>query len=137
LAKALVRAGTPIGRTLPAAIGWVAVLAFVSLAGGAVALGLLLPLAYAVQVTPAIWCAYRTWSPSGIAAATWVLIGLESALWAVYGLARHDPAITMLAGVGLAAATAIILRKLTTRSRGGQEFEAAPHESLSALPVGR
>lgn len=123
LAKALVRTGAPIGRSLRAAIAWLALLAVVALAGGILALGMMLPIGYAVQVAPAIWCAYRTWSPSGIAAATWVLIGLESALWGAYGAAHGDPAIIMLAGVGLAAAASIILRKVTTRHRGCCGFE--------------
>lgn len=135
LARALVRAGTPVGRTLCAAMAWLVLLTSVAFVGGTVALGMLLPLAYAVQVAPAIWCAYRTWSPSGIAAATWVMIGFESALWGAYGVSRHDPAITMLAGIGLAAAASIVLRKVTTRGRGRPTFAVGRHEPLSALPM--
>lgn len=130
LAMTVVRTGTPIGRSLRAAIAWLVVIAIVTIAGGMVALGALLPLAYAGQVAPAIWCAYRTWSPSGVASATWVLIGLESALWAAYGVAHGDLAITMLAGVGLAAAALILLRKFTTRHRGAHAWEAVTHHDL-------
>jgi hypothetical protein len=92
-------------------------LAAVALLGGALALATMLPLAYAVQVAPSVWSAYRAYTPTGIAAATWVLVGFEALLWGLYGWAHDDPATRMFAVVGSLAAAAILARKLATRRR--------------------
>ena len=70
------------------------------------AIAALLGFAYAVQVTPAVWCAYRTRTPVGVARATWLLLALESALWSIYGAAHSDPAMLTFAAVGLTASAA-------------------------------
>lgn len=130
LAIVIRRQGTPAGGALLASACWSIVLAVVTVAGGRAVLGALLPLAYAVQVVPAIWAAYRTWSPSGVAAARWVLIGIESVLSGAYGLAHDDHALTALGGVGLAAAAAILVRKVVTRDRAGDPAVGVASERL-------
>jgi uncharacterized protein with PQ loop repeat len=110
LATTIQRHGTRIRGPLLAAACWSVVLVAVTAVGGRAALGALLPLAYAVQVVPAIWAVYRTAAPSGVASARWVLIGIESALWGVYGIVHGDRALTALSAVGLVAAAAILAR---------------------------
>ena len=118
LIRALLRTGVPFVRPLAVTAVWAAALVAGTAFGGAALLGALLPIAYAVQVVPSIWAAYRTWAPSGVAAATWALILAESLLWGVYGLARRDPAVTMFGVIGSSSSTAVIVRLLTTRARG-------------------
>jgi uncharacterized protein with PQ loop repeat len=117
LTVAVARAGAPIKRPVLAATAALVSLAAVTVTCGPLALGMLLPLAYAAQVAPAIWCAYTTWSPSGVAAARWALIAVESTLWGVYGVALDDPALTFLGAIGVSAASSILVRKLATRCR--------------------
>ena len=118
LAVVLVRAGMSPWRAVLAGLMWGGVLASAAMLFGVPALAALLPLAYAVQVAPSIWSAYRTFSPSGVAAATWALVGAEALLWGAYGVAHQDPAMTTFAVVGVLAAMAILVRKVTTRRRG-------------------
>jgi hypothetical protein len=117
LAVVLVRAGVPLARPLAAAVAWSAILVAATTIGGWVLLGAMLPIAYGVQVAPAVWCAYRTHSPSGIAVGTWLLILVECVLWGVYGGVQHDPALTMLAALGGSSSLAIVVRVLATRDR--------------------
>ena len=73
--------------------------------------------AYGVQVAPAVWTAWRTASPTGVAATTWAFVVVESLLWGAYGLHHADPATSVLAVVGVLAGGAMLLRKLVTRHR--------------------
>ena len=107
------RAGSPMRVAALAAPGWMAVLCATAALGGPAAIAGLLGFAYAVQVTPAVWCAYRTRTPLGVARATWLLLALESALWSIYGAAHADPAILTFSAVGLTASAAILLRTRT------------------------
>jgi hypothetical protein len=85
-----------------------------------------------VQINPAVWTAWRTSRPTGVAAATWAMILVESLLWGVYGLAHHDPAVSMLAAIGAVAGVAMLLRVAGLRrldpvpSRPDQPPRAAP-----------
>ena len=99
------------GGAAVAATCWAVVLAAVATIGGAPALAVTLGVAYGVQVVPAVWTAWRTTRPTGVAAATWGMILVESALWGVYGLHHGDPATTTLAVVGTAGAVAMLARK--------------------------
>lgn len=100
-----------------AAALWFAVFVAVAVTFGAVAVGVLLGVAYAVQVAPAVWTAWRTHCPSGVAGATWAAMLVESVLWGVYGLHHGDPATSVLAITGLAASSALLLRKAVTHGR--------------------
>ena len=75
-------------------------LALVAVLGGAGALGVALGAAYAVQVAPAVWTAWRTPSPSGVAGGDVGDDPRRVLLWGVYGLHHGDPATSMLAVVG-------------------------------------
>ena len=80
------------------------------LVGGPAALGVVLSVACAVQLAPAVWVAYRCGTPSGVSSGSWALVGIESVLWAVYGIAEGDGALLLLGIIGTAAAIAIVAR---------------------------
>jgi uncharacterized protein with PQ loop repeat len=117
MACGLVRAGAPRRRAVGAAVAWIVVMALAVQFAGIAGLGVVLGPAYAVQTAPSIWTAYRTYAPSGVAAATWALVGVEAVLWGVYGVAHHDVGITAFAVVGSVATVAILGRKFSTRHR--------------------
>ena len=110
------RVGVPLARAVAAAAAWGVLLVAAAVLGGWPALGALLPLAYAVQLAPSVWAAYRTSAPTGIAGGTWVMIGVESALWSVYGVAEQDAALAFLGVSGAAGAGAILVRLGATRA---------------------
>ncbi len=111
------RGGAGWRRAARAAGAWAAALAVVAVLGGPAAVGVVLGAAYGVQVAPAVWTAWRTASPTGVAAATWAFVVVESLLWGAYGLHHADPATSVLAVVGALAGSAMLLRKLVTRHR--------------------
>jgi hypothetical protein len=117
LAVAVMRAGGSAGLALAGAAAWLVVLLAARWLGGPAALAALLGLAYAVQLTPAVVTAWRTWSPSGIAAPTWVLRLGEAVLWGVYGHLRHDPPLVMFGVLGTVESALILVRKYVTRHR--------------------
>jgi hypothetical protein len=117
LACILVRAGLVVVRPFAASVAWGVVLASGTALGGWALLGAMLPIAYALQVAPSVWSAFRTWAPTGVATATWTLILIESVLWGVFGLIEHDPALTMFGVIGGTASSSIVVRMLITRDR--------------------
>ena len=110
LVVVLCRAGSAARVAVPAAMAWGTVLGLTAVLGGPAAIAALLGLAYAVQVGPAVWCAYRARAPAGVARATWLLLALESALWFIYATAHGDPAMLTFAAIGITASAAILLR---------------------------
>jgi hypothetical protein len=114
LAVLLVRRGAQLGVAVAAAVAWLATLAAIGVIGGAVGLALVLGAAYAVQVAPAVWTAWRTSTPTGVAGATWAMVGVEGILWGAYGLHHADPAMLTFAGTATLAAAAILTRKAIT-----------------------
>jgi uncharacterized protein with PQ loop repeat len=110
LAGAVIRAGVPLARAAAGTVGWCAVLVAAELVGGPAALGVVLSVACAVQLAPAVWVAYRCGTPSGVSSGSWALVGIESVLWAVYGIAEGDVALLLLGIIGTAAAIAIVAR---------------------------
>ena len=111
------RSGASLLR--PAAGGgvWAAGLTVVGLAGGWGTLGIVLGWSYAVQLSPQVWTAYRTWRPSGIAPGTWMLVTVEAALWWIYGWWFSDTPIMIYAAVGVTAGVLILVRYSVTRHR--------------------
>jgi hypothetical protein len=114
LAVVLVRRGAPLGVAVAAAVAWLATLAAIGVIGGPVGLGLVLGAAYAVQVAPAVWTAWRTSAPTGVAAATWAMAAAEGILWGAYGLHHADPAMLTFAVTATLAAAAMLTRKAIT-----------------------
>jgi uncharacterized protein with PQ loop repeat len=85
---------------------WAALLIAAYLVLGRTGLGALLTAAFAVQVAPSIWTAYRTERPTGVSAGTWLLILGELSCWLTFGLYKSDP---RLIGLGLTGVTASAL----------------------------
>lgn len=77
---------------------------------GWVAVGIVLGALYGAQLTPAVVAAWRSTDTSGIATLTWQFAWGEAALFGVYGLSRGDVGLLTLAGCGLVASTAILVR---------------------------
>jgi hypothetical protein len=85
---------------------WAALLVTAYAVAGRAGLGTLLTAAFALQVTPSIWTAYRTERPTGIAQGTWLLVLCELSCWTVFGL--HEPDVRLIA-LGITGVTASVL----------------------------
>lgn len=89
---------------------WSAVLVTAFMVAGRVGLGILLTAAFAIQVAPSIWTAYRTPHPTGVSRGTWLLILGELACWALYGYRESDPRLMTLGTLGVVASILMLLR---------------------------
>ena len=89
---------------------WAAMLVTAGLVLGQAGLGALLTAAFAVQVAPSIWTAYRTASPTGISAGTWLLILGELSCWLTFGLHKSDPRLIVLGLTGVTASVLMLAR---------------------------
>jgi uncharacterized protein with PQ loop repeat len=118
----------PFPRATALIGAWAAALAAVGYGTGRVGLGTLLTAAFAVQVAPSLWTAYRTARPSGISAGTWALIFGELACFLAYGLYQPDPRLIVLGSTGVAASTLMLARLLWARlrARSAADSPAAP-----------
>lgn len=123
LTAALSRRGQASGRAMALASGWSAVLAAVGAASGRAGLGTLLAAAFAVQVAPSLWAAYRTPRPTGISAGTWALILGELACFLAYGLHQSDPRLTALGATGITASVLMLARVGWVRACPRQRLE--------------
>jgi len=99
-------------RLRPAVLigGWAAMLVAAYLTLGRTGLGTLLTAAFAVQVAPSLWTAYRTARPVGISAGTWLLILGELSCWLTFGLYKSDPRLIALGLTGVTASTLMLAR---------------------------
>jgi len=104
-------------RTAAALItAWSAVLITAFVAAGRIGLGMLLTAAFAIQVAPSIWTAYRTAQPTGISRGTWLLIGGELSCWALYGVHESDPRLMTLGTLGIVASILMLARTVRRRA---------------------
>jgi len=112
-----------LARRRPALLigAWATLLAAAFLVAGRAGLGVLLTGAFALQVTPSIWTAYRVERPTGVSRATWLLILGELSCWTVFGLHKSDPRLIALGLTGITAAALMLsrLRRTRSASRGG------------------
>lgn len=108
------RAGVGLGGVAVRGVVASAVALATWAAGSWAGLGLLLGWAYAPQLAPAVWAAYRSNDPRGIAPGTWVMIGIEAGLWVVYGALLADTPVVIFGVVGLVAAALILARVWAT-----------------------
>jgi uncharacterized protein with PQ loop repeat len=90
--------------------GWAAILITAYGVAGRAGLGALLTAAFAVQVAPSIWTAYRTARPTGISAGTWLLVLGELTCWLVFGLHKSDPRLIALGVTGITAGALMLAR---------------------------
>jgi uncharacterized protein with PQ loop repeat len=120
LAVLLTLRGRPKPRPAVLVGAWAVMLITAYLAAGRAGLGVLLTAAFAVQVAPSIWTAYRTARPTGISSGTWLLIGGELSCWLTFGLYRSDPRLIALGVTGVTAST-LMLARIRQASRRGPE----------------
>ena len=104
---------------------WAAMLVTACGAAGRAGLGTLLTSAFAVQVAPSIWTAYRTARPTGISPGTWLLILGELTCWLSFGLHKSDPRLITLGVTGVIA-SGLMLARFLWASRGERPVPAAP-----------
>ena len=114
LAGSITRLGGPDSRGRSSSrvvvATWAAVLVGSFLAWGPAGLGTALSAAFVVQVAPALWTAYRSPSPTGIAATTWLLVLGELSCWGAYGLHRSDRRLILLGASGILASVLMLIR---------------------------
>jgi hypothetical protein len=103
---------------------WAALLAAGFTLAGRAGLGTLLTAAFVLQVTPSIWTAYSTRSPTGISRGTWTLIFGELCCWTVFGIHKSDPRLITLGLTGVTAA-ALMLTRIHRTSGNEQPASAA------------
>ena len=97
---------------------WAAMLIAAGLILGRAGLGVLLTAAFAIQVAPSLWTAYRTAHPTGVSAGTWLLILGELACWLTFGLYKSDPRLITLGLTGVTAGALMLARiRRATRPR--------------------
>jgi uncharacterized protein with PQ loop repeat len=124
--QARLRPAIPIGT-------WAAILVTAYLVLGRTGLGALLTAAFAVQVAPSIWIAYRTPRPTGISSGTWLLILGELSCWLTFGLYKSDPRLITLGLTGVTA-SALMLARIHRTTRREQPMGPAPKAPRSARP---
>jgi uncharacterized protein with PQ loop repeat len=108
---------------------WAAMLVAAYLILGRTGLGALLTAAFAVQVAPSIWTAYRTERPTGVSAGTWLLILGELSCWLTFGLYKSDPRLIALGLTGVAASALMLARIRRASRRLDQTHPARPRGS--------
>jgi uncharacterized protein with PQ loop repeat len=98
---------------------WAAMLVAAYLILGRTGLGALLTAAFAVQVAPSLWTAYRTERPTGISSGTWLLILGELSCWLTFGLYKSDPRLITLGLTGVTASALMLARIHRTSKPAG------------------
>ena len=112
--------GRPQPRPAILISAWAAMLVAAYLVLGRTGLGALLTVAFAVQVAPSIWTAYRTERPTGISAGTWLLILGELSCWLTFGLYKSDPRLITLGLTGMTASALMLTRIHRASRRNGR-----------------
>jgi hypothetical protein len=110
LAAMLTRHGGAARRPALLIGGWAMLLTVAGAAGGVGALGVLLTGAFALQVSPSLWTAYRSDRPTGVSRGTWALVLGELSCWTVFGVHRSDPRLIVLGITGVVAGTLMLAR---------------------------
>lgn len=131
LAVSMARSTRPTQRAAALSAAWAVALTVVGVVAGRIALGVLLSVAFVVQVTPAVVTAYRAKSPSGIAVGTWWLVLGELSCWSMYGIARADSRLAMMGVSGVIAAVLMI-----ARARSAGRHDAVRDDSIDVAAIG-
>jgi uncharacterized protein with PQ loop repeat len=145
LATMLFLRGRAKGRPTVLVGTWIALLIAAFTAAGRTGLGTLLTAAFALQVTPSIWTAYRTDHPTGISRGTWMLVLGEVSCWTIFGLHKSDPRLITLGITGVTASALMLARigharrnkHSTARLRCRSRHHADHTPTTQAVPGGR
>ena len=113
----LTRLGTPWAMAVRIGAAWAVALIVVTVLTSLAVLGTVLGLAFALQVAPSVWTAYRTYAPAGVAPGTWLLTFIQVFLWGTYGIAHDDAPIIIFSITGSAASSLMLARWAVTRHR--------------------
>jgi len=84
--------------------------------GGWEAAGLAIGLSYGIQLSPAVFAAYRTRDLAGVSPGTWMISLAEALLWLAYGAIIADAALLAGGTVGTVMAAAILMRLVAVGS---------------------
>jgi uncharacterized protein with PQ loop repeat len=95
-------------------------------------LGVLLTGGFLIQVIPAVFMAYRTRQPTGIARGTWQLVLAELSCWAIFGAAKHDGPLIVLGATGVISALLMLNRVQTTARQPVAHSEHSEHRHPAA-----
>jgi uncharacterized protein with PQ loop repeat len=125
LAVQLARRGNTTNGGTTLIIAWSGLMAIVAAGFGRAPLGALLVAAFALQIAPALWTAYRTRHPAGISRGTWLLILAELTCWGLYGIRTSDPRLITLGSLGVIASTLMLVRG----ARGGPDASASQRQT--------
>ena len=134
LAVMLSRRGQAERRSAGLIAGWAALLAVGAAVFGRAGLGALLTAAFAVQVAPSIWTAYRTARPTGVSWVTWLLILGELGCWLAYGVHESDPRLTVLGALGVTASLLMLARICQARPRTAPRREPGRGRGRGSAP---
>jgi hypothetical protein len=134
LAGLLIACRRPGLRSSVLIAAWAVTLLTAYLVAGLAGLGALLTAAFAVQVTPSVWTAYRTARPTGISPGTWLLILGELSCWLTFGLYKSDPRLITLGLTGVTASALMLARIHRTNRRGPSQPGG---EVITIVPAGR
>jgi uncharacterized protein with PQ loop repeat len=116
---------------LVAATGAAATIGVAGFVGGWTMAGTALGLSGGVQVTPAVWSAFRTRGPLAIAPGLWITGLGQALLWGYYGAAHGD---TGLIIYGLAAGSGALTILAIFAFRHGKERRTGARVIRSAAP---
>ena len=105
---ALAGAGVRVRWGVAIGAAWLAVLASAFLLGGPSGLGVVLTVAFLLQVTPSLRSAWHTASPVGVSRVTWALIGIEVLCWGTVGVLDARLPLIVLGATGSAAVAAML-----------------------------
>jgi uncharacterized protein with PQ loop repeat len=106
---------------------WLAVLLLFGGIGGAIGLGIVLPISVLAANTPQVWVAYREKKNlTGLSLGTWLLSTAEGFLWGGYGLVQQDISVLVNNNTFQVITSAIIVAlKLAHMARHPKQGKAA------------
>lgn len=131
---ALARMGLSVRRATILALGWGGVLALGHVAGGPLALGGVLTIAFLLQVVPSV---HHTWtSPraTGVSRSTWLLIAAEVSCWGTIGIVDGRAPLLFLFGTGVTASALMLWLTRPSGPRSGGDGLPRSPSAGSGMP---
>ncbi len=120
----LARLGVSVRWAATMALGWGALLALAHLAGGPLALGSVLGVAFVLQVVPSVRQAWTSPRATGVSRPTWMLIAAEVTCWGTIGLVDGRPPLIFLFTTGVTASMVMLWLTRPSGPRAGNGIGA-------------